>query len=366
MNNEELINDIIDKLNASVKDIDDQLSALEGADELDDTINNRRFTLEQRKAPLENLIRSMQGVTTNIRALNELDEIVPRDDQDREEMRDERRQREEENDRRLSELPLEYQREIDDFAIAEVAEIEERIEELRNNRQTTLASEYFKRMTTEEHDLARLRERLYNSALRETEALRGLNEQNSTEEEREYQEEIVKKLRESLTDEQRESLDNELKEQNVDQVQQEVSAENANNPEIETFEGLIEHIISELESNRDSLNQQLAELEGADELDDTVNERRFSLELRRQNFDNLIRSMQGVTTNIRALNELDEIVPRDDQDREEMREERRQREEENDRRLSELPLEYQREIDDFAIAEIARTEERIEELRVKN
>ena len=363
MNNEELINDIIDKLNASVKDIDDQLSALEGADELDDTINNRRFTLEQRKAPLENLIRSMQGVTTNIRALNELDEIVPRDDQDREEMRDERRQREEENDRRLSELPLEYQREIDDFAIAEVAEIEERIEELRNNRQTTLASEYFKRMTTEEHDLARLRERLYNSALRETEALRGLNEQNSTEEEREYQEEIVKKLRESLTDEQRETLDNAMREQNVDQVQQEVSAENANNPEIETFEGLIEHIISELESSRDSVSQQLAELEGADELDDTVNERRFSLELRRQNFDNLIRSMQGVTTNIRALNELDEIVPRDDQDREEMREERRQREEENDRRLNELPLEYQREIDDFVIAEMARTEERIEELR---
>ena len=363
MNNEELINDIIDKLNASVKDIDDQLSALEGADELDDTINNRRFTLEQRKSPLENLIRSMQGVATNIQALKNLDEIVPRDDQDREEMRDERRQREEENDRRLSELPLEYQREIDDFAIAEVAEIEERIEELRNNRQTTLASEYFKRMTTEEHDLARLRERLYNSALRETEALRGLNEQNSTEEEREYQEEIVKKLRESLTDEQRENLDNELKEQNVDQVQQEVSAENANNPEIETFEGLIEHIISELESSRDSVSQQLAELEGADELDDTVNERRFSLELRRQNFDNLIRSMQGVTTNIRALNELDEIVPRDDQDREEMREERRQREEENDRRLNELPLEYQREIDDFVIAEIARTEERIEELR---
>ena len=363
MNNEELINDIIDKLNASVKDIDDQLSALEGADELDDTVNNRRFTLEQRKAPLENLIRSMQGVATNIQALKNLDEIVPRDDQDREEMRDERRQREEENDRRLNELPLEYQREIDDFAIAEVAEIEERIEELRNNRQTTLASEYFKRMTTEEHDLARLRERLYNSALRETEALRGLNEQNSTEEEREYQEEIVKKLRESLTDEQRESLDNELKEQNVDQVQQEVSAENANNPEIETFEGLIEHIISELESSRDLVSQQLAELEGADELDDTVNERRFSLELRRQNFDNLIRSMQGVTTNIRALNELDEIVPRDDQDREEMREERRQREEENDRRLNELPLEYQREIDDFVIAEIARTEERIEELR---
>ena len=363
MNNEELINDIIDKLNASVKDIDDQLSALEGADELDDTINNRRFTLEQRKAPLENLIRSMQGVTTNIRALNELDEIVPRDDQDREEMRDERRQREEENDRRLSELPLEYQREIDDFAIAEVAEIEERIEELRNNRQTTLASEYFKRMTTEEHDLARLRERLYNSALRETEALRGLNEQNSTEEEREYQEEIVKKLRESLTDEQRENLDNAMREQNVDQVQQEVSAENANNPEKDPFEGLIEHIISELESSRDSVSQQLAELEGADELDDTVNERRFSLELRRQNFDNLIRSMQGVTTNIRALNELDEIVPRDDQDREEMREERRQREEENDRRLNELPLEYQREIDDFVIAEMARTEERIEELR---
>ena len=363
MNNEELINDIIDKLNASVKDIDDQLSALEGADELDDTVNNRRFTLEQRKAPLENLIRSMQGVATNIQALKNLDEIVPRDDQDREEMRDERRQREEENDRRLSELPLEYQREIDDFAIAEVAEIEERIEELRNNRQTTLASEYFKRMTTEEHDLARLRERLYNSALRETEALRGLNEQNSTEEEREYQEEIVKKLRESLTDEQRENLDNELKEQNVDQVQQEVSAENANNPEIETFEGLIEHIISELESSRDSVSQQLAELEGADELDDTVNERRFSLELRHQNFDNLIRSMQGVTTNIRALNELDEIVPRDDQDREEMREERRQREEENDRRLNELPLEYQREIDDFVIAEMARTEERIEELR---
>ena len=363
MNNEELINDIIDKLNASVKDIDDQLSALEGSDELDDTVNNRRFTLEQRKAPLENLIRSMQGVATNIQALKNLDEIVPRDDQDREEMRDERRQREEENDRRLSELPLEYQREIDDFAIAEVAEIEERIEELRNNRQTTLASEYFKRMTTEEHDLARLRERLYNSALRETEALRGLNEQNSTEEEREYQEEIVKKLRESLTDEQRENLDNELKEQNVDQVQQEVSAENANNPEIETFEGLIEHIISELESSRDSVSQQLAELEGADELDDTVNERRFSLELRRQNFDNLIRSMQGVTTNIRALNELDEIVPRDDQDREEMREERRQREEENDRRLNELPLEYQREIDDFVIAEMARTEERIEELR---
>ena len=363
MNNEELINDIIDKLNASVKDIDDQLSALEGADELDDTVNNRRFTLEQRKAPLENLIRSMQGVATNIQALKNLDEIVPRDDQDREEMRDERRQREEENDRRLSELPLEYQREIDDFAIAEVAEIEERIEELRNNRQTTLASEYFKRMTTEEHDLARLRERLYNSALRETEALRGLNEQNSTEEEREYQEEIVKKLRESLTDEQRESLDNAMREQNVDQVQQEVSEENTDNPEIETFEGLIEHIISELESSRDSVSQQLAELEGADELDDTVNERRFSLELRRQNFDNLIRSMQGVTTNIRALNELDEIVPRDDQDREEMREERRQREEENDRRLNELPLEYQREIDDFVIAEMARTEERIEELR---
>ena len=363
MNNEELINDIIDKLNASVKDIDDQLSALEGADELDDTVNNRRFTLEQRKAPLENLIRSMQVVATNIQALKNLDEIVPRDDQDREEMRDERRQREEENDRRLSELPLEYQREIDDFAIAEVAEIEERIEELRNNRQTTLASEYFKRMTTEEHDLARLRERLYNSALRETEALRGLNEQNSTEEEREYQEEIVKKLRESLTDEQRESLDNAMREQNVDQVQQEVSEENTDNPEIETFEGLIEHIISELESNRDSVSQQLAELEGADELDDTVNERRFSLELRRQNFDNLIRSMQGVTTNIRALNELDEIVPRDDQDREEMREERRQREEENDRRLNELPLEYQREIDDFVIAEMARTEERIEELR---
>ena len=231
MNNEELINDIIDKLNASVKDIDDQLSALEGADELDDTVNNRRFTLEQRKAPLENLIRSMHGVATNIQALKNLDEIVPRDNQDREEMRDERRQREEENDRRLSELPLEYQREIDDFAIAEVAEIEERIEELRNNRQTTQASEseYFKRIATEEHDLARLRERLYNSALRETEALRGLNEQNSTEEEREYQEEIVKKLRESLTDEQRETLDNAMREQNVDQVQQEMSEENTDN-----------------------------------------------------------------------------------------------------------------------------------------
>ena len=365
MNNEELINGIIAKLKASVKDIDDQLSALEGTDGLDDTVNNRRFTLEQRKAPLENLIRSMQGIATNIQALKKLDEIVPRDDQDREEMRDERRQREEENDRRLSELPLEYQREIDDFAIAEVAEIEERIEELRNNRQTTQASEseYFKRIATEEHDLARLRERLYNSALRETEALRGLNEQNSTEEEREYQEEIVKKLRESLTDEQRETLDNAMREQNVDQVQQEMSEENTDNLEKDPFEDLIEHIISELESSRDSVNQQLAELEGADELDDTVNERRFSLELRRQNFDNLIRSMQGVTTNIRALNELDEIVPRDGQDREEMREERRQREEENDRRLNELPLEYQREIDDFVIAEMARTEERIEELR---
>ena len=89
MNNEELINGIIDKLKASIKDIDDQLSALEGADELDDTVNNRRFTLEQRKAPLENLIRSMQVVATNIQGLKNLDE-------------DERRQRVEENDRPLN------------------------------------------------------------------------------------------------------------------------------------------------------------------------------------------------------------------------------------------------------------------------
>ena len=270
MNSEELINRLMSEIETRLSPINEDLANLETADEMDDTVNNRRFSLEQRRVELENQLANLRAISSNANALRQLETTRERDDDDLVKMREERSAREEENDRRFASLPLEMQREVDNFAQEELTRTEDRIaslredlEELNNNRLTTLATEYARRqdeinrtLANEEHNLERLRNRLYTSTIRETERLRGLSDENSTEDEREYQEEIVKRLRDSLTDEQRDALgqatalppnpvegtwdedtednENETEEENVEETQDENEETNQQTQNIST------------------------------------------------------------------------------------------------------------------------------------
>jgi hypothetical protein len=237
---------------------------------------NTHLTREQESLQQnEELNRNYSSMVENLRRLNSLNEISPRDEAERAGIEAERNARLEEVQRAAFALPEELRREAR--------------EEILNARQTT-TEETVKEITTGEVE----------------------NTSNKTRKQ-ELDEEIARRQEEII------HLDNMMSQL---EAARGVLSEEEYNRERENITRYIER-----ENNRLSDSRRIASA-----------------------YDNMI-------SNIRKLNELDNITPRDSQDENQILEEREQREEEIKRAREILPEEYQAEIRNIIQKESASKEQ---------
>ena len=237
---------------------------------------NTHLTREQESLQQnEELNRNYSSMVENLRRLNSLNEISPRDEAERAGIEAERNARLEEVQRAAFALPEDLRREAR--------------EEILNARQTT-TEETVKEITTEEVE----------------------NTSNKTRKQ-ELDEEIARRQEEII------HLDNMMSQL---EAARGVLSEEEYNRERENITRYIER-----ENNRLSDSRRIASA-----------------------YDNMI-------SNIRKLNELDNITPRDSQDENQILEEREQREEEIKRAREILPEEYQAEIRNIIQKESASKEQ---------
>ena len=237
---------------------------------------NTHLTREQESLQQnEELNRNYSSMVENLRRLNSLNEISPRDEAERAGIEAERNARLEEVQRAAFALPEDLRREAR--------------EEILNARQTT-TEETVKEITTEEVE----------------------NTSNKTRKQ-ELDEEIARRQEEII------HLDNMMSQL---EAARGVLSEEEYNRERENITRYIER-----ENNRLSDSRRIASA-----------------------YDNMI-------SNIKKLNELDNITPRDSQDENQILEEREQREEEIKRAREILPEEYQAEIRNIIQKESASKEQ---------